>query len=104
MTGTGDAPRRSDITFFKDPDVDRAVGLTMELAAQLHVERQRRLALERLLEQQGVIEPGDTEALGDDEELLTRARTELQRSMQQLMRVITEDGPPEAPIRDEPPI
>lgn len=92
----------TDLTFFQDPDVDRAVGLVMELAAQLHVERQRRLALEQTLERRGLVEPGEIESLAEDDDLLARARTELERSMKQLMRVMTEDGSPEAPIRDEP--
>jgi hypothetical protein len=92
----------TDLTFFDDPDVDRAVGLVMELAAQLHVERQRRLALEQILERRGLVEPGEIESLAEDDDLLARARTELERSMRQLMRVMTEDGSPEAPIRDEP--
>lgn len=92
----------TDITFFADPDVDRAVGLIMELAAQLHVERQRRIALEELLSHTGVLDPADLEALGEEDRSRERARTELERSMRQLMRVMTEDGGPEAPIRDEP--
>lgn len=45
-------------TFFADPALDRAVGMIMALAAELAVARDRQRALEVLLEQAGVIQPG----------------------------------------------
>jgi hypothetical protein len=47
-----------DLTFFRDPAVDRVLGVVMELAAEVYVLRDRVLALERLLERTGVDRTG----------------------------------------------
>ncbi|MCC5866585.1 MAG: hypothetical protein JJU31_15795 [Wenzhouxiangella sp.] len=47
--------------FFKDPDVERVLNITMALAMELAVTRQRLDVLERLLDQRGVLARQDIE-------------------------------------------
>ena len=79
------APELVDLaeqTFFDDPALDRAFGVVMALATEVYVLRNRQQALERLLEEAGVLdraaldgEPSDEErrANADDRAEFTRA-------------------------------
>jgi hypothetical protein len=48
-----------DLTFFPDPDVDRVLGVVMELAAEVYVLSERLHTLERMLERSGALEPAE---------------------------------------------
>jgi hypothetical protein len=48
-----------DLTFFPDPNVDRVLGVVLELATEVYVLRDRLQSLERLLEQSGAINRQD---------------------------------------------
>lgn len=85
------------------PDIGRLTGLVFELAAQLHIERTRRLALERALERAGGLVPGAVDALADDAPLLTRSRAELEVSMRKLLRVLGDDPDPRTPLSGDAP-
>ena len=58
-----------DLTFFRDPTVDRMLGVVMELAAEVYVLRDRLHTVEQLLKRSGALdlteleryEPTDTE-------------------------------------------
>jgi hypothetical protein len=50
-----------DLTFFRDPTVDRVLGVAMELAAEVYVLRDRLRTLERVLERQGTLQLADLE-------------------------------------------
>ena len=79
------APELVDLaeqTFFEDPALDRAFGVVMAVATEVYVLRNRHQALERLLEEAGVLdraaldgEPSDEErrANADDRAEFTRA-------------------------------
>ena len=61
---------RSEQTFFEDPALDRAFGVVMALATEVYVLRDRLRALERELDEKGLIEraaldaePGEPERL-----------------------------------------
>lgn len=81
--------------------VDKLAALVMELAAQLHVERQRRMALERALIEAGTVTPAAIEALAGDARFLEAARAEADASIRKLLRIMSEAGPAEAPLRAE---
>lgn len=85
------------------PDIDRLTGLLFELAAQLHVERTRRLALETALERAGTLAPGAIDALSGDTSLLSLSRAELEVSMRKLLRVLGDDPDPRAPLSGDIP-
>jgi len=62
----GSHPRRAqpltpvpDQTFFPDPNVDRVLGVVLELAAEVYVLRERLQAVERLLDQNGALSRED---------------------------------------------
>ncbi len=85
------------------PDIGRLTGLVFELAAQLHIERTRRLALETALERAGTLSSGAIEALADDAPLLARSRRELEASMRKLLRVLGDDPDPRTPLSGDVP-
>lgn len=58
---------RPEQVFFDDPALDRALGMVMHLAAELYVTRDRLRSLERVLEQQGLIEDGQLDNYHPDE-------------------------------------
>jgi len=45
-----------DLTFFRDPTVDRVLGVVMELAAEVYVLRDRLHTMERLLQASGMLD------------------------------------------------
>lgn len=56
QTPEGGAPLAgSDPTYIQDPVLDTTVRMLVELAAQVWIERERRLALEALLVERGVL-------------------------------------------------
>lgn len=85
------------------PDIDRLTGLLFELAAQLHVERTHRLALETALERAGTLVPGAIDALSGDTSLLSLSRAELEASMRKLLRVLGDDPDPRTPLSGDIP-
>ena len=52
---------RPEQTFFDDPALDRALGLIMTLAAELHVARDHTRVLESILVEKGLIGPEDVQ-------------------------------------------
>lgn len=93
----------SDIGAFGDPQLDRLAALVFELASQLHVERQRRMALETVLVRTGAVDPAALAALADDPAFLASARAELDAALRRLLRPVTEDGDARGPLRAETP-
>jgi hypothetical protein len=51
-----------DLTFFPDPNVDRVLGVVLELAAEVYVLRDRLSTLERVLERGGTFVRADLES------------------------------------------
>ena len=49
-------PHAAEQVFFKDPAMDRLMGVTMALATEVYVLRDRLRALEALLAQQGAVD------------------------------------------------
>ena len=95
---------RDELSFLTEAtSADTLAQLVMDLGAQLHVERQARLALEEALLRQGVLSADAIDALAGDEAFLARARAELDRSMARLIRIMTEAGDRFGPLRDEAP-
>ena len=74
------APELVDLaeqTFFEDPALDRAFGVVMALATEVYVLRNRQQALERLLEEAGILDrtalDGERRADANDRAEFTRA-------------------------------
>ena len=80
---------------------DQLGALIFELASQIHVERQRRMALEKMLLRSGVLMPGALDALAEDEEVTEEGRAALDVALRRLLRIITETGDARGPLRTE---
>ncbi len=52
----------ADLTFFPDPNVDRVLGVVMELAGEVYVLRDRLRTVEKLLEERGTLSRADIDA------------------------------------------
>jgi len=92
-----------ELTFFDDAEDDVLAALVMDLAAQLHIERQRRMALEELLIRSGAIDKDAMEGLVTDTEFQTKTGSALDRAQARLIRIITEHGDRTGPLRAEAP-
>jgi hypothetical protein len=90
-----------DHAYLTNVTPDQVAALVFELASQLHVERQRRMALETLLRRQGVITEAALETLADDASFMDAARAELDHNLRRLLRIVTETGDPTGPLRAE---
>lgn len=91
----------SEFDYFGDPRFGKLLDLVLQLSTEVHVTRQRERVLEALLVRHGVIGAGDVDgfAPGEDEQVvLDRERDQL---LARLMRILTEQGPAEHPLRDQ---
>ena len=93
----------SELTFIDDAGGDVLAALVMDLAAQLHIERQRRLALETVLHRAGLVDLDAMAVLVDDPAFRSEAAASLDRSLSRLMRIMTEHGDRTGPLREEAP-
>ncbi len=90
-----------DHAYLANVTPDQVAALVLELAAQLHVERQRRMALEALLRRQGIATEEALNALTDDAKFMDAARAELDTNLRRLLRILAETGDPRGPLRAE---
>lgn len=90
-----------EVHYFADPQLDRAVGLIVQLAAELHVTTQRLHALEQILVERGVLASGVVDAFEPNDQQRELLETLRDGAMERILRVLTEDGPAEHPLRDE---
>jgi hypothetical protein len=106
---SGGVERRSpteaapELRLLASTDVDQLAGLVFELAAQLHVERQRRLALEEVLVRRHVVNRDDLERLAADERFGAVVADELAKAQQGLLDVLLEDDDARTPLRRRDP-
>ncbi|WP_372619364.1 hypothetical protein [Falsiroseomonas sp.] len=91
----------ADHQYLRDVEPDRLAGLIFELAAQLHAERQRRMALEEVLARRGLLDREQVEALAGDAGFLADAQAGLDASLRRLLRILEEAGDPRGPLRNE---
>ncbi|MBL8835612.1 MAG: hypothetical protein JNL66_05170 [Alphaproteobacteria bacterium] len=91
----------TDHRYLGAADVDTLASLVMELAAQLHGERNRRLALEHVLASRGLVAAGEIEQAAAQPAVAEAARKSADESIRALLRIMTEGGDPKAPLRGE---
>jgi hypothetical protein len=85
--------------WFGTPHVAKLLDLVLQLGTEVHIATQRVRALEMLLVRGQLIEPGAVDSFSPDvreSEELDLARDRL---LERLLRIITEDGPAEHPLR-----
>jgi hypothetical protein len=90
-----------DRSYFSHPDLDRVVGLVMQLAADLHATRIRCRVLEQLLVRQGILAAGAVDAFEPDEQEARELEEARDAALSRLLRIMTEDGPSAHPLRRE---
>lgn len=90
-----------EFDYFHDRDTGKLFDLVLQLGTELHVTDQRLHAMEALLVRHGVLGAGalDTLRPTEDEQRLLDTRREA--AVARLMRIITESGPAEHPLRDQ---
>ncbi|MFZ9708070.1 MAG: hypothetical protein ACO3CV_00365 [Steroidobacteraceae bacterium] len=82
----GIAPAGDHPIYLKDPVLDAAVRMLVELSAQLWVERERRVTLEALLEARGVLSQQDLEAFKPDATQRARVKAERDRFIEDIFK------------------
>jgi hypothetical protein len=91
----------TEFDYFGDPRSGKLFDLVLQLGTELHVTRQRLLAVEKLLVRAGTIEADAVDGFRpgpDEKQVFDRERDEL---LARLLRILTEDGPAEHPLRDQ---
>jgi len=81
------------------PSLEELTGLVFELASQLHIERVRRTSLEVALAEAGILSLQAAEAQATNPLMKSLSAAGLQRSMDGVMRVLTENNDPRKPLR-----
>ncbi|GAA0994052.1 hypothetical protein GCM10009555_085840 [Acrocarpospora macrocephala] len=90
-----------EFDYFHDRAVGKLFDLILQLGTDLHVTNNRLHALEALLVRKGVLAAGELDALvptPEERQILDAQRDAL---IGRLMRIITESGPAEHPLRDQ---
>jgi hypothetical protein len=87
--------------YFGTPHVSKLVDLILQLGTDLHVTGQRVRALEMLLVRNGTLTPGAVDTFEPDTREQVDLDTARDRLMERILRIITEDGPAEHPLRDQ---
>lgn len=91
----------TEFTYFPDAQVDRVVGLLWQVAQELHVTRQRTLALEELLIERGVLDEGELDAFRPTSEAAARLEADGAALMDRLIRTISETDDHRSPMREQ---
>jgi hypothetical protein len=73
---TGAPPPAPEPAFFDNPAIDNLIAVTLELGAELWVQRERMRVIEKLLAEQGVVTPELIEQYQPSDDEAARARAE----------------------------
>ena len=76
---------------FQDPDVERVLDITMALAAELAVTRERLDSLERLLDQKDVVRQDEVEAFEVDEAVSAARLADHDAMITRMLRLVHQD-------------
>jgi hypothetical protein len=89
-----------DLTFFPDPNVDRVLGVVMELAGEVYALRERVNTLEILLTQYGALVDGEVERFQPAPELRVERLAQRDAFVARLLAPMTyEADSPAPPLR-----
>lgn len=87
--------------FFDDPDVERVLSITMAVAGELAVLRQRLDTIEELLDTRGTVTRADIEAFQPDPAHAERRGRWYQEYIARILRIVQQDA--EARVRGNEP-
>jgi len=77
--------------FFKDPDVERVLSISMSIAMEHAVTRQRLDALERLLEQKGVLSREELDRFQPDREAEAQRTQWMKEYIARVLRIVQQE-------------
>lgn len=77
--------------FFKDPDVERVLGIVMALAMEHAVTRQRLDALERLVEQKGLLTRAELEGFTPDRDAESERTLWMKEYIARVLRIVQQE-------------
>jgi len=77
--------------FFRDPDVERVLNITMAVAGELAVARERIDTLERLLEAKGVVSRDEIESYRADEKVAAERMRWDQEYVARVLRIVHQE-------------
>jgi hypothetical protein len=86
-----------DLSFYPDPNVDRVLGVVMELAAEVWVLRDRLTAMEQLLDRAGVLATADLESYAPTEAERTKRLAERDALIARILAPMTAQSDSPAP-------
>lgn len=90
-----------DVQFLESPQVAKLFDLALQLATDLHVTTARAHALEALLVRHGVLSDGELDQFTPTESEQHRLDGVRDQFTARLLRVITEAGPADHPLREQ---
>lgn len=77
--------------FFEDPDVERVLSITMAVAGELAVVRQRLDTIERLLDEKGVVTREDVETYVPDSEAAVERGRWTEEYLARVLRIVQQE-------------
>lgn len=77
--------------FFKDPDVERVLSIAMAIAMEHAVTRQRLDALERLIEQKGLLTRAEIDAYTPERDVEHERGVWMQEYIARLLRIVQQE-------------
>jgi hypothetical protein len=90
-----------EFDYLDDPRISKLLDLTLQLATEVHVARHRERALEAVLVRHGVLAAGELDAFLPSADEAVVLDGERDRYTRRLVRIITEAGPAEHPLRSQ---
>lgn len=87
--------------YFGSPHVSKLVDLCLQLSAEVHVTTQRQRALELLLVRSGVLGADALERFEPDDAERNQLDDAREALVQRILRIMTEAGPAEHPLRPQ---
>jgi hypothetical protein len=91
LEGAGAKPAGKRPWFFRDPDVERVLTITMAVATELAVLRQRLDTVERVLDERGVLTRADIEAFEPDKQAAEERGAWTQEYLARVLRVMRQE-------------
>ncbi len=88
--------------YFMTPEVERVLAITMALAQELAVSRQRTDTLERLLEAKGVLTRDEIETFAPSEEQFAERSLWSQEYINRILRIVEQEAQAAAGVKVEP--
>lgn len=86
--------------YFLEPQVERVLAITMTIAQELAVARQRADTLERLLQAKGVLAPGEIDGFTPDAQTSAERQMWNQEYIARILRIVQQENEAAAQLDD----